>query len=211
FDVRIEAMVLQEEFSPSCSAMSRELNVVRLATEELMTCEELHAILHLVLQAGNIMNQGGYAGNAVGFKLSSLLSLADTKANKPGMNLLHFVALEAQKKDENLLKFPEKLTHVQSAARISVENIDAELSSLSVRMQALEEKIERDPQLLLQLNPFVQSSTQTLEELKQCRLNLRSEGNVLIDFFCEDKDTFKLDECFRIFQDFCLKFEKAVK
>lgn len=37
--------------------------------------------------------QGGYAGNAVGFKLSSLLSLADTKANKPGMNLLHFVAL----------------------------------------------------------------------------------------------------------------------
>lgn len=38
-------------------------------------------------------SQGGYAGNAVGFKLSSLLSLADTKANKPGMNLLHFVAL----------------------------------------------------------------------------------------------------------------------
>lgn len=149
-----------------------------------MSCEELHAILHLVLQAGNIMNavshtgyslvsrlsllyncfqypiggqyththtqflkkirhrlpehccrllikqkmllikiagvslkslqhrkvlndlcrrldngyiicgfQGGYAGNAVGFKLSSLLSLADTKANKPGMNLLHFVAM----------------------------------------------------------------------------------------------------------------------
>ena len=37
--------------------------------------------------------KGGYAGNAVGFKLSSLLSLADTKANKPGMNLLHFVAM----------------------------------------------------------------------------------------------------------------------
>lgn len=36
--------------------------------------------------------QGRYAGNAVGFKLSSLLKLADTKANKPGMNLLHFVA-----------------------------------------------------------------------------------------------------------------------
>lgn len=41
--------------------------------------------------------QGGYAGNAVGFKLSSLLSLADTKANKPGMNLLHFVALVRKK------------------------------------------------------------------------------------------------------------------
>lgn len=40
--------------------------------------------------------QGGYAGNAVGFKLSSLLSLADTKANKPGMNLLHFVAMVSE-------------------------------------------------------------------------------------------------------------------
>lgn len=41
----------------------------------------------------SVRSQGGYAGNAVGFKLSSLLSLADTKANKPGMNLLHFVAM----------------------------------------------------------------------------------------------------------------------
>ncbi|XP_076846863.1 FH2 domain-containing protein 1 [Brachyhypopomus gauderio] len=211
FDVRIEAMVLQEEFAPSCLAMGREINIVRLATEELMTCEELHAILHLVLQAGNIMNAGGYAGNAVGFKLSSLLSVADTKANKPGMNLLHFVALEAQKKDENLLKFPEKLTHVQSAARVSVDSIEAEFSSLYVRTRSLEEKIQNDSELLVQLGPFLQGSSQTLQDLKRRRLDLRKEGNALIDFFCEDKDTFKLDECFRIFQDFCLKFKKAVK
>ncbi|XP_030644107.1 FH2 domain-containing protein 1 [Chanos chanos] len=211
YEVRIEAMVLQEEFFPLCAVMSREISVVHSATEELMTCEELHAILHLVLQAGNIMNAGGYAGNAVGFKLSSLLSLADTKANKPGMNLLHFVALEAQKKDESLLRFPEKLSHVQSAARISVENIEADFSSLYVRSKSLEEKIQGDSELLEQLGDFLQSSAQTLLDLKRRRLDLRKEGNALIDFFCEDKDTFKLDECFRIFQDFCLKFKKAVK
>lgn len=47
----------------------------------------------VLFHAFSCVLQGGYAGNAVGFKLSSLLSLADTKANKPGMNLLHFVAL----------------------------------------------------------------------------------------------------------------------
>uniref|UniRef100_A0A672LNJ8 FH2 domain-containing protein 1-like n=1 Tax=Sinocyclocheilus grahami TaxID=75366 RepID=A0A672LNJ8_SINGR len=211
YEVRIEAMVLQEEFLPSCAVMNHEINIVRRATEELMACEELHAILHLVLQAGNIMNAGGYAGNAVGFNLSSLLSLADTKANKPGMNLLHFVALEAQKKDEALLKFPEKLTHVQSAVRISVENIEGEFSSLYVKTRSLEQKIQDDGELQQQLDPFLQSSTQALQDLKHRRLDLRKEGNALIDFFCEDKDTFKLDECFRIFQDFCLKFRKAVK
>lgn len=56
-----------------------------------------------------------------------------------------------------------------------------------------------------------QSSARTLQDLKRRRLDLRKEGNTLIDFFCEDKDTFKLDECFRIFQDFCIKFKKAVK
>ncbi|XP_077427003.1 FH2 domain-containing protein 1 [Vanacampus margaritifer] len=210
-EVRIEAMVLGEEFVPSCALMSHDIDVVRVATRELMGCEELHAILHLVLQAGNIMNAGGYAGNAVGFKLSSLLSLADTKANKPGMNLLHFVAMEAKKKDEALLKFPEKLVHIQSAARISVENMDLEFSSLYVRIRTLEEKVQGDPELLPQLEPFLQSSAKTLADLKRRRLELRKEGNGLVDFFCEDKDAFKLDEGFRIFHDFCVKFKKAVK
>ncbi|CDQ91194.1 unnamed protein product [Oncorhynchus mykiss] len=118
---------------------------------------------------------------------------------------------EAQKKDEKLLKFPEKLQDIQSASRISVENIELEFSSLYVRTRSLEEKVQSDPELLEQLDPFLQSSTRTLQDLKRRRLDLRKEGNALIDFFCEDKDTFMLDECFRIFQDFCLKFKKAVK
>ncbi|XP_052351684.1 FH2 domain-containing protein 1-like [Oncorhynchus keta] len=211
FEVRIKAMVLREVFPPACENMSRDINVLRTATKELLDCEELHAILHLVLQAGNILNAGGYAGNAVGFKLSSLLSLADTKANKPGMNLLHFVALEAQKKDDKLLEFPGKLQHVQYAARISVENVDAEFQSLSSRTRSVEESIQEETELLLQLDHFLQNSTAALAELQRERQELRNEGNILIDFFCEDRESFRLDECFKVFQDFCLKFQKAVK
>ncbi|MGH0157820.1 UNVERIFIED_CONTAM: hypothetical protein FKN15_047810 [Acipenser sinensis] len=266
FALRIESMVLKEEFFTCCSSLNNEIDIIRIATKELMSCEELHAVLHLVLQAGNLMNAGGYAGNAVGFKLSSLLKLADTKANKPGMNLLHFVALsavraledkekqrvelrkegnvlidffcedretmkldecfrifqdfclkfnkavkEAQKKDETLLKFSDKLQHVQSAARLSVDNIEAELHSLSVRTRSIETQIQQDTELLQQLEQFIQSAVRALEDKEKQRVELRKEGNVLIDFFCEDRETMKLDECFRIFQDFCLKFNKAVK
>ena len=35
--------------------------------------------------------QGGRAGNAIGFKINSLTKLVDTKANKPRMNLMHFL------------------------------------------------------------------------------------------------------------------------
>lgn len=40
-----------------------------------------------------ISSQGGYAGSAVGFRMASLLKLVDTKANKPGMNLMHYVVM----------------------------------------------------------------------------------------------------------------------
>ncbi|XP_061230214.1 FH2 domain-containing protein 1 [Neopsephotus bourkii] len=211
YALRIEAMVLEREFSPSCASLQDDMKIIRRATKELMTCEELHSILHLVLQAGNIMNAGGYAGNAVGFKLSSLLKLADTKANKPGMSLLHFVALEAQKKDAALLSFSEKIRDVHDAARLSVDNIEAELHSLSFKARSVKDSIRRDPKLFHQMESFLQFAVRHLKELEHQKQELQKEGNALIDFFCEDKETMKLDECFQIFRDFCIRFNKAVK
>ncbi|NXE18635.1 FHDC1 protein, partial [Ardeotis kori] len=211
YALRIEAMVLEREFSPSCASLQDDMKIIRRATKELMTCEELHSILHLVLQAGNIMNAGGYAGNAVGFKLSSLLKLADTKANKPGMSLLHFVALEAQKKDAALLNFSEKIRSVHDAARLSIDNVEAELHSLSFKARSVKDSIRRDPKLLHQMESFLQFAIRHLKELEHQKRDLEKEGNALIDFFCEDKETMKLDECFQIFRDFCIRFNKAVK
>ncbi|XP_051947354.1 FH2 domain-containing protein 1 [Xyrauchen texanus] len=209
YEVRIEALLLKEEFNPSFTSMKHDISVILTAIKELLDCEELHCVLHLVLQAGNIMNDGGYAGNAVGFKLSSLLSLADTKANKPGMNLLHFVALESEKKD--LLMFPEKLLHVENAARVCVDSIHVELSTLSSRIHQMEEHIHTDRELLTQMQAFLQSAGESLVDLRVSLDEMVNEGNTLIDFFCEDKETFKLDECFQIFQNFCSKFRKAVQ
>ncbi|XP_067227217.1 FH2 domain-containing protein 1 isoform X2 [Chanodichthys erythropterus] len=209
YEVRLKALLLKEEFFPSYTAMKHDIAIVLTAVNELLNCEELHNVLHLVLQAGNIMNAGGSAGNAVGFRLSSLPSLADTKANKPGMNLLHFVALEAQKKD--LLMFPEKLLHVQQVARVCVDSIHTEFHSLSGRVDDLEQHIHTDDELLTQLQSFLKSAAEALEDLRIRIDELQREGDALIDFFCEDKDIFKLDECFRIFQNFCSKFKKAVQ
>ncbi|MEQ2160752.1 hypothetical protein GOODEAATRI_002617 [Goodea atripinnis] len=79
--------------------------------------------------------------NAAGFRISSLLKLADTKANKPGMNLLHFVALEAVKKDQSLLSFPSQLGHVGSASRAEeqLKEADDEVEGMRMSSQALME------------------------------------------------------------------------
>jgi hypothetical protein len=39
------------------------------------------------------IEKGGYAGDAAGFKMISLLKLPDIRANKPGVSLIHYVAM----------------------------------------------------------------------------------------------------------------------
>lgn len=82
-----------------------------------MNCRSLQEVLYLVVVAGNFLNSGGYAGNAVGVKLSSLTKLTDIRANKPGMNLIHFVAIQAEKRDASLLNFTNELSNLESASK----------------------------------------------------------------------------------------------
>ncbi|XP_061664345.1 FH2 domain-containing protein 1-like [Syngnathoides biaculeatus] len=211
YATRIECMLAKEEIPGTCEAARAHIGVLRCATKEVLGCQELHAVLHLVLQAGNILNAGGHGGNAAGFKLSSLLSLADTKANKPGMNMLHFVAQEAQKTDEKLLDFPLELSHIQAASRISLETLDAELQRLTSRTRSLEVSVGADGELLRQLESFLQDTTARLRELRDSRELLSKEADELMDFFCEDSDTFRLDDCFSVLYGFCCKFGQAAK
>ena len=60
--------------------------------------------------------QGGYAGNALGFKVASLTKLMDTRANKPRVTLLHHLVEEAQQEAKDVLDFAGQLQPVLSEA-----------------------------------------------------------------------------------------------
>ena len=53
--------------------------------------------------------QGRHCGNAVGFKISSLNKLIDTRANKPRMTLLHYLVNEAKSINSEVLAFADVL------------------------------------------------------------------------------------------------------
>lgn len=84
---------------------------------DLMMNKSLQEVLYMVVVVGNFLNAGGYAGNAAGVKLSSLQKLTDIRANKPGMNLIHFVALQAERKNRELLAFPEQMSTMENASK----------------------------------------------------------------------------------------------
>ncbi|KAG1935547.1 excretory canal abnormal protein 6 [Pimephales promelas] len=211
FRMRLDVLILQQEFDPAVTSLCVAAGCLREAARELLSCPELHYILRLVLKAGNYMNAGGYAGNAAGFRISSLLKLADTKANKPGMNLLHFVAMEAVKKDKDLLTFPSRLSHVGPASRLSEESVLEDLSRLQSRVSALRVRAQADAEIQMQTRAFLEVAEVRLTEAQEELDRLQESSKALVEFFCEDDKTFRLEEACLIFHGFCHRFQRAVQ
>jgi hypothetical protein len=110
-------MLLRAEFEANMAYLEPSIEAMLSAGDELTTNSKLQDLFYMVLMAGNFMNSGGYAGNAAGMKLSSLHKLSDIRSNKPGMNLLHYVAMQAEDANPDLLTLPEDLAILEEASK----------------------------------------------------------------------------------------------
>ncbi|XP_077984852.1 uncharacterized protein LOC144439438 [Glandiceps talaboti] len=212
YKLRIEGMLLKEEFNASLDFLEPAIECIERAGKELKNSKSLGDILYLVLFTGNFINSGGYAGNAIGFKLASLLKLMDTRANKPRMNFIHYVVMQAEKKDKNLLNFTTELKHLEEASKLSLEQIIGDFKSLESKVTTLIGQVEDGEQIVKdQLQEFLKNANEDLEYVKEGLDDLEKCRRELAIYFCDDPTTFKFEECLRIFQTFCSRFKRAIE
>lgn len=99
--------------------------------------------------------------------------------------------------------------------RTSVDQISHEINTLESRIQNIKRQIEQptiDVDIKEQMLEFlVNSEHEVVGELQKRMKDVEATRLKLADFFCEDSKTFKLEECYKIFQTFCEKFRQAVK
>ncbi|CAB1333302.1 unnamed protein product [Coregonus sp. 'balchen'] len=145
YEERLRTLMLREEFFPLMDEMKHSIAVMTKAANELLVCDDLHSIIRL----------GGYAGSAIGFRMASLLKLADTRANKPGMNLMHYVTMQAQEIDVALLNFPEQLEHIGMAAKVHRQEVEADFQREAEKVKQAKMDASRQPELLLQMETFL--------------------------------------------------------
>uniref|UniRef100_A0A4W6FUA2 FH2 domain containing 3 n=1 Tax=Lates calcarifer TaxID=8187 RepID=A0A4W6FUA2_LATCA len=211
YEERLKTMVLREEFFPLMEEVKNCVAVMTKAANELLDCDDLHSVIRLVLKAGNYMNAGGYSANAIGFRMTSLLKLADTKANKPGMNLMHYVAKQAEDIDTELLTFPSQLEHIGMAARICKEEVVTDFEREVKKIKEVKLYSSRQSGLLQQMETFLIRADAKLADIEASLQELNSLSNAVAEYFCEDPATFKLEECCSIFNSFCKRFDTAVR
>ncbi|XP_061733880.1 FH2 domain-containing protein 1-like [Nerophis ophidion] len=211
YEERVSSLVLKEEFLPFMTEMRGFIDTLKAAGNELLECDSLHSVIRLVLKMGNYMNAGGYAGSAVGFRMASLLKLVDTKANKPGMNLMHYVVMQAQKVDTDLLNFPDQLQHMRAAARINKSEIEAEFARRVKKVREAQANTLKQDNLKAQMEDFLKDAEACLAQVEQDLQELQSSSDSVAQYFCEDPDKFRLEECCSVFDSFCEKFLRAMQ
>lgn len=214
YKLRIESMLLKEEFAANVTYLDPYINAMIFAGDDLMNNKMLQEVLYMVVLAGNFLNSGGYAGNAAGVKLSSLQKLTDIRANKPGVNLMHFVAMEVEKQNPELLNFPDQLTMLENASKTTSDQINYEINALDVRIKKIKRQVEQpttDLDIKEQMTEFLRTAENEVAILQRGMKEVDSVRLKLAEYFCEDPASFKLEECFKIFQNLADKFKQAVK
>merc|ERR1712183_565550 len=99
----------------------------------------------LILQVGNFMNHGSYAGNAQAFKITALLKLADTRANKPRMTLMHYIVETAENEVQKMLEESGLLRGLEEACKLNLDQIRSDVLKLKERVTTCKENLSSLP------------------------------------------------------------------
>ncbi|KAK6742473.1 hypothetical protein RB195_010003 [Necator americanus] len=210
FRLRIECMLLRLEFHRVMEDVVPSLHLLELACTELRESASLRRLFLLLVNIGNYLNSSSSHGNAAGFKMSSLWKIIDHKAVKGSRSLLHLVA----KLDPTLLSGLElDLRSINKASEISVEEIKQSLKLLGDQCRSLR----------IQLKEASGSEFDDVKEYltEHCRIELEETQKSLEDFFemqddiavffCEDRSSFKIEECLKIFRNLVGRLRQAMQ
>ncbi|CAG2197982.1 Inverted formin-2 [Mytilus edulis] len=169
FKLRIDGLVLKDDFKLSCDSLRPNIETYIRACEHPLDNESFKVFLRYVLHTGNFLNAGGYAGNAVGFKINSLNKLMDTRANKPRVTLLHFMVAEATKENKDALVFADEMyPDLNCATRCSKDNLTTELKQLKDSVHKLHKNLKGAPDdVKNQLKTFVQDAEEEIKQMEK--------------------------------------------
>ena len=145
-------------------------------------------------------------------KISSLHKLSDIRSNKPGMNLLHYVASQAEDSNPELLSLPDDLTILDEASKTPLETLASDVSKLDAQISKIQTQMKNPntkEDVKRQMNAFLPKAKEELEDLKVAMEDLQKSQTDLAEYFCEDPAGFKIEECFKSLGSFCSKFKKV--
>ncbi|XP_039993114.1 inverted formin-2-like isoform X2 [Xiphias gladius] len=212
YQLRIECMLLCEETSSVLDMLKPKVKLVEEACQSLRASTLMPSFCRLILDVGNFLNYGSHTGNAEGFKISSLLKLTETKANKSRITLLHHILEEAEANHPELLALPDDIALCEKAAGVNLDSVQSEASALIKRLNETAKKVSNSvEEVKEQYSKVLDGSLEACQALSEKFAEINEQRSELAVYLCEDANQLSLEELFGTMRTFRELFIKALK
>uniref|UniRef100_A0A8R1I3Z5 FH2 domain-containing protein n=1 Tax=Caenorhabditis japonica TaxID=281687 RepID=A0A8R1I3Z5_CAEJA len=199
YRLRIETLIFLTDFSRLMQELAPNVEVLISASREILTSPTLPRLLLILVNMGNYLNSNNSQGNAFGFTLNSMWKLIDLKGNKQDFSLLHLLVTC---EPDLVLNLQSELSLLKEASQISFDEIKNSLKALKEHRNKLEKQLELRANLP-EFSQFLElikiDCSLELQEFETRYQQLQELQKELAHYFCENRSTFQLDECLKIF------------
>ncbi|CAN6171994.1 unnamed protein product [Urochloa humidicola] len=212
--LRIFAFKIQ--FQSQIRDVRKNLQTVSSACEELRSSEKLKVIMKNILLIGNTLNQGTPRGQAVGFRLDSLLKLIETRATNGRMTLMHFLCKSLAEKSPEVMDFHEDLVSLEAASKLQLKALAEEQQAVVKGLEKVEQELtasESDGPVSdvfrKTLKEFIDCSSADVSSLSAFYSEVGRSADALALYFGEDPAKFPFEQVATTLLTFVGLFRKA--
>ncbi|CAH1269927.1 FMN2 [Branchiostoma lanceolatum] len=219
---RLECWIFTERFTETMFNLHQQMNSLMSACSELRQSEYLHAVLRLVLAAGNYMNGCTPRGQADGYQLDILTKLRDVRTKDKSGNLLQYIVRQYCRRSGDCcdpdgrqfrLPSPELMKTARQTclkdSRKSVHSMGEGLKRVKGLVQKLLEGSEASmvTSFRCKMKPFLFHAELTLKREVRRLDEVEDTFKELFVFFdCKDPDLDDPSSFFEIWERFCQDF-----
>ncbi|CAG0897698.1 unnamed protein product, partial [Cyprideis torosa] len=214
---RLKSLSFKERFSEVYDDVKENLRNASLACNEVKESDKFQKVLQLILLFGNVMNSGTKFGESVGFDISFLPKLSQTKDVDNKFTLIHFLVETVEKHYPDCLNFPADLMHTEQASRVNPDQVTKTLQQMSNNIKNLRLDLDNDKsqgpcdRFTEVMAPFCEDATKKFEIVEALSSRVESAYSDLSEFFVFEKTKYSMEEFFKDISAFKQDFTKSHK
>ncbi|XP_037070758.1 protein diaphanous-like [Pollicipes pollicipes] len=215
---RLKSMSFKLRFAEMVQDVKPAIVAATAACEEVTSSKKFARMLELILLMGNYMNTGSQNAQAVGFEISYISKLNNTKDVENRTTLIHYLAEVVESKHPELLNFMDEISHVERAAKVSQEQVMKLMRQMETATKNLETDLKNnkvalspDDKFMDVMSDFSVMARQQVDILSNMSQKMSQLFSRIAEYFVFDKQKYVMEDFFGDVNTFIQHFQGAYR
>ncbi|KAG0719156.1 Protein diaphanous 2 [Chionoecetes opilio] len=210
----LKNLAFKTEYPAMVKETRRDIVNTKAALDELSNSKKFECVLSYILEFGNVLNSGSKNADTVGFDISFLPKLSNTK-NVDGYTLLHYLAETLMREESESSDFEDGLIHFADAERVNVDGVKANIDKMKKEIKNIGNDLQRhtkqdpDDRFKEKFELFFLDAEKDVALLETEFNMMRKKYEHVAELFTLDVNKYSQEEFFRDINKFIVCYKKA--